>query len=55
MTDTDTKDREIGAQRWIPREHEPLGPCTICGEPVYPASPKQVGSDSPVMHEECGW
>lgn len=41
--------------QWIPREHDPIGDCTICGEPVYPIGPTEVGANDPVMHSECGW
>lgn len=38
-----------------PEDHEPIGDCEICGDPVYPASPDQIGARAPVMHEGCGW
>lgn len=42
-------------EQWNPRDHEPIGDCTICGEPVYPIDPTEVDADDPVMHARCGW
>lgn len=39
-----------------PEDHDTIGKCVACGDPVYPANRNQVGMNSgPVMHKGCGW
>lgn len=52
MSDTE----QTGSEQWDPEEHETIGDCILCGEPVYPAGPAEdQGPQDGAMHRGCGW